>query len=170
MDLILWRHAEAEDVRHGGSDLDRGLTAKGERQAKRMACWLDQHLPDSTRIFVSPARRAEQTALALGRKYKLRDELTPDADVNDVLELLKLDDKKTMNGKGHTLVVGHQPYLGQIVARVLGMPAEACAIRKAAAWWLRLRVRDGELQALLVAAHAPDVASVAWEAEGEAVV
>ena len=51
MDLILWRHAEAEDVRHGGSDLDRGLTAKGERQAKRMACWLDQHLPDSTRIF-----------------------------------------------------------------------------------------------------------------------
>ncbi len=169
MDLILWRHAEAEEVRNGLADVNRSLTAKGERQARRMACWLDQHLPNSTRILVSPARRAEQTALSLGRKYKLREELAPDVDVGDVMEMLKINDKKTANGKGHTLVVGHQPYLGQIVARVLGMPTEACAIRKASAWWLRLRVRDGQLQALLVAAQAPDVASAAaWEAEREA--
>ena len=33
MDLILWRHAEAEDARAGQDDLERALTPKGERQA-----------------------------------------------------------------------------------------------------------------------------------------
>jgi phosphohistidine phosphatase len=169
MDLILWRHAEAEEAHNGLDDAERSLTAKGERQARRMACWLDQHLPESTRILVSPARRTEQTALLLGRKYKLREELAPDVDVGDVLDMLKLSDKKAANGKGHTLIVGHQPYLGQMIAQLLGMPVEACAVRKGSAWWLRLRQRDGVLQALLVAAHAPEVASATWELSDEAI-
>jgi phosphohistidine phosphatase len=85
MDLILWRHAEAEDWPEGdpqgGSDLERSLTSRGEKQAARMANWLDRQLPEGARIFVSPARRCEQTALALGRKYKIRNELAPDATV-----------------------------------------------------------------------------------------
>ena len=55
------------------------LTTKGEKQAVRMAAWLDRHLPEGVRILVSPARRTEQTAKALNRKYKLRDELVPDS-------------------------------------------------------------------------------------------
>ena len=47
-DLILWRHAEAEDLADndetGGNDLSRRLTHKGEKQAARMAAWL-QHRP-----------------------------------------------------------------------------------------------------------------------------
>ena len=46
-------------------------------KAARMATWLDGHLPEGTRILCSPARRAEQTVLALGRRYKLREELAP---------------------------------------------------------------------------------------------
>ena len=57
MDLILWHHAEAVPERPGQSDLERALTPKGERQAQRMAQWLNRHLPDSTRIVASPARR-----------------------------------------------------------------------------------------------------------------
>ena len=34
MDLILWRHAEAEP---GEPDLERALTPKGVKQARRMA-------------------------------------------------------------------------------------------------------------------------------------
>ena len=34
MELILWRHAEAED---GYPDLERALTEKGHEQAKKMA-------------------------------------------------------------------------------------------------------------------------------------
>lgn len=37
MDLILWRHAEAED---GSNDLARTLTRKGQQQTGQMAAWL----------------------------------------------------------------------------------------------------------------------------------
>ena len=97
MDLILWRHAEAEDWPEGqseacgahGSDLERSLTSRGEKQAIRMANWLDRQLPDGTRILVSPARRCEQTVLALGRKYKIRTELAPGATPGQLLELVQ---------------------------------------------------------------------------------
>ena len=46
MDLILWRHAEAEE---GGPDLERRLTPKGRKQAKRVAAWLLQRLPKKTK-------------------------------------------------------------------------------------------------------------------------
>ena len=74
MDLILWRHAEAEP---GEPDLGRRLTSKGLKQAERMGEWLDRHLPDGTRIIASPADRAQQTALALKRKFKTMDEIAP---------------------------------------------------------------------------------------------
>src|SRR5436190_21449722 len=38
MDLILWRHADAEP---GEPDIGRRLTAKGLKQAERVAAWLD---------------------------------------------------------------------------------------------------------------------------------
>ena len=82
MDLILWRHAEAEDLEETeegcGADLSRRLTPKGERQALRMAAWLDRQLPEGVRVYCSPAVRTEQTVIALGRKYKARDELRPE--------------------------------------------------------------------------------------------
>ena len=93
MDLILWRHAEAEDWPDGdpqaGSDLERSLTPRGVKLAARMANWLDRQLPDGTRIVVSPARRCEQTALALGRKYKIHNELAPDATCTQLLALVQ---------------------------------------------------------------------------------
>src|SRR6478752_4097926 len=67
MDLILWRHCEAEA---GEPDLGRRLTPKGQKQAERMADWLERHLPDSSRILVSPADRAQQTAQALPRRFR----------------------------------------------------------------------------------------------------
>jgi len=64
MDLILWRHAEAIEG-EAGEDLARKLTSKGERQAERMAEWLNRRLSHSTRILVSPAVRCQETAKAL---------------------------------------------------------------------------------------------------------
>jgi len=82
MDLILWRHADAEP---GEPDSERALTAKGVRQAERMAAWLDGHLPDRCRILVSPAERAQQTARALGRNFRTVPELAPGASAAAVL-------------------------------------------------------------------------------------
>jgi phosphohistidine phosphatase len=163
MDLILWRHAEAEVAAQGRDDMSRQLTPKGERQATRMAVWLDRHLPDGTRVLVSPARRTEQTAQALGRKYKLRDELTPDAQASDVLALLKWSPETGSQTKGSVLIVGHQPYLGQVIAQLLGMREEICAVRKGAVWWLRTRLREEKAQTVLMTVATPELISRSWD-------
>ena len=163
MDLILWRHAEAEVAGQGSDDLSRQLTPKGERQAARMAIWLDRHLPESTRVLVSPARRTEQTAQALGRKYKLRDELVPESSPDDVLGLVKWHPETGPQGKGTVLLVGHQPYLGEIVSRLIGMKEAICPVRKGSVWWLRARLREGSLQTVLMTVASPDLISRSWD-------
>ena len=156
MDLILWRHAEAEDWPEddlqGSSDLDRSLTARGEKQAARMANWLDRQLPEGTRILVSPARRCEQTVLALGRKYKIRPELAPDATPAQLLELAQWP-----LSKSPILVVGHQPTLGQTIAQLLGLQESECPVKKGAVWWLRNRDREGQSQTVVVTVQSPEV-------------
>ncbi|WP_411886219.1 SixA phosphatase family protein [Polaromonas sp. YR568] len=156
MDLILWRHAEAEDWPEGdpqgGSDLERSLTARGEKQAARMANWLDRQLPEGARIFVSPARRCEQTALALGRKYKIRNELAPDATAAQLLELVQWP-----LSKSPILVVGHQPILGETIAQLLGLQASECPVKKGSVWWLRSRDREGHNQIVVVTVQSPEV-------------
>jgi phosphohistidine phosphatase len=152
MDLIFWRHAEAEDGAEHGDDMLRSLTARGEKQAKRMAAWLDRQLPEGTRIVSSPARRCEQTVLALGRKYKLRPEIGPEATAEALLEAVGWP-----SGKSVVLVVGHQPSLGQAIASLLGLKDAGCQVRKGAVWWIRTRERDGDVQTVVVAVQAPEL-------------
>ena len=152
MDLILWRHAEAEDPQLGQDDLTRELTARGEKQAKRMSAWLDRQLPEVTRILVSPARRTEQTAQALERKYKVRPELAPGCTVAQLLAAAQWPDSK------HTvLLIGHQPVLGQTIAQLLGLSAHECAVKRGAVWWLRNRERDAQTQTVVVTVQSPEV-------------
>ena len=92
MDLILWRHAEAQLLREGRTDLERALTPKGERQAQRMAEWLNQRLAESTRVLVSPAVRTQQTAAALGRPFKTVATLAPDGTVGGLLKAARWPD------------------------------------------------------------------------------
>ena len=156
MDLILWRHAEAEDGLPGEDqtelDLDRSLTQRGEKQALRMAAWLDRQLPEGARILVSPARRCEQTALALGRKYKIRSELAPDATPAQLLDLVQWPAHKYP-----VLVIGHQPTLGQTIALLMGLKDSDCAVKKGSLWWLRNRDRDGRIQTVIVTVQSPEV-------------
>ena len=156
MDLSLWRHAEAEDWllddENSGVDLDRSLTQRGEKQAARMASWLDRQLPEGARILVSPARRCEQTALALGRKYKIRTEIAPDAAPAQLLDLVQWP-----GSKYPILVIGHQPMLGQVIAQLLGLKENECPVKKGALWWLRNRDRDGHNQTVVVTVQSPDV-------------
>jgi len=152
MDLILWRHAEAQEWTPGCDDMARRLTSRGEKQAARMAGWLDRQLPENTRILVSPARRAEQTASALGRKFKVRPELAPGGTVAQLLEVAQWPD-----AKGCVLVVGHQPTLGQTVAQLIGLSVTECTVRKGAVWWLRNRQRETLVQTLVVTVQSPEV-------------
>jgi phosphohistidine phosphatase len=151
MDLILWRHAEAQPEREGLADLERTLTAKGERQAQRMADWLNQRIAHSTRILVSPAVRAQETAKALGKGFKTVDALAPDAGVEAVLKAARWPD-----GVEPVLVVGHQPTLGMIAAQLLTGDAQPWAVKKAAIWWLRSRDREDGTQVVVQAVQGPD--------------
>ena len=161
MDLILWRHAQAVMLEDEGGtvafdlvrDLARPLTPKGERQAARMAEWLNQRLPDTTRILVSPARRTQQTAQALGRRLRTVDAINPLASVDDLLVAARWPDAREP-----VLIVGHQPTLGLLAARLLTGQDQPWSVHKGEVWWLRSRERDGQQQVVLHAVVPPDLA------------
>lgn len=148
MDLILWRHAEAEP---GEPDLGRRLTAKGVKQAERVGAWLDRHLPDTARILVSPAERAQQTALGLKRKFKTVDEVGTGASVSAVLAAAGWPD-----GREAVVVVGHQPTLGAVAAFLLSGEEAYWSVRKGAVWWLSNRERGGASAVVLRVVIGPD--------------
>ena len=151
MDLILWRHAEAFEAREIDDDLARGLTPKGERQAQRMAEWLNQRLAHSTRILVSPALRCQQTAKALGKKFKTLDELAPGGSGEALLKAARWPDASEP-----VLVVGHQPTLGFVASTLLAGQPQGWTLKKGAVWWVRGRSRDDARQVILQAVQAPD--------------
>jgi phosphohistidine phosphatase len=151
MDLILWRHAEAEVASAGQDDLQRALTHKGERQARRMAAWLNQRLPATTRVLVSPALRCRQTAEALGREMRIVPTLAPDAPASALL-----DTARWPRSSEPVLICGHQPTLGQLAAQLLAGVEQDWAVKKGAVWWLRWRQRDGEPEVTLHAVQGPD--------------
>lgn len=131
MDLILWRHADAAE---GSPDHERELTDKGRAQAKRMAQWLERHLPEDAVVLVSPAVRAQQTAKALKRALTVSDALDTNTDCMTALKAIG----NTASGK--TIVaVGHQPTLGRIASRLLtGMEGDL-SVKKGAVWWISVR-------------------------------
>ena len=150
MDLILWRHAEAEE---GGPDLERRLTARGQKHAGRVAAWLLQRLPSKFTVIASPAQRARQTAEALGVKFKTSPRLAPGASVADVLAAAEWPERK-----GAVVLVGHQPTLGLAVAAYLVCGGgDEWTIKKGGLWWLTNRVRDDESQVVVRAVVAPDL-------------
>ncbi len=126
MELILWRHADAED---GALDLERRLTKKGRKQAARVAEWLLEHLPDDFVVLASPAARAQETAEALGVKIKTVNELAPGASVKKIMQAAGWPD-----GEGTVIVVGHQPDLGTAAAHLCGI-SSGWSLKKGGLWW-----------------------------------
>lgn len=149
MDLILWRHAEAEP---GEPDSDRVLTAKGHKQAHKMAAWIDHNLPNSCKILVSPTKRTVQTAEALGRKFKIIAELAPGADPRKLLAIVNWP-----HGREPVLMIGHQPALGCIAALLLTGVQQEWPIRKAGAWWIVQKERGENATTHLKAVMTPDL-------------
>jgi len=125
VDLILWRHADAED---GRPDLERALTPKGRKQAAAVAKWLLKRLPQDFVVVASPAPRAQQTAEALGRKVLVENRLAPGASVEAIARFAKSDRP--------TVLVGHQPDLGEALAYLVAGHADGWRLQKGALWWL----------------------------------
>ena len=152
MDLILWRHAEAADPERGQSDMQRALTPKGQKQARRMAEWLTSQLPESCKVLVSPSLRTLQTVEPLGRKFKVLPELAPGADPEEVLRAANWP-----NARDPVLIVGHQPTLGQVAALLMSGQAHDWEMKKASAWWFVQREPNDPGSLYLKAVMAPDL-------------
>ena len=149
MDLILWRHADAEE---GERDLERKLTAKGRKQAARVSAWLTARLPGRYTVLASPARRARETADALGTRYKIVERLAPGAAPGDILQACGWP-----SHKGTVIVVGHQPDLGRVAASLVSGAEGDWSVKKGGLWWLSNREREGESQVVVRAVLAPDL-------------
>ena len=151
MELIFWRHAEAEDEREGLPDLERALTPRGLKQAAKVATWLEPLLPKDTRILCSPALRCEQTVAPLGRRYELREDLQPGA-----IPAALLDAAQWPVSKQPVLIVGHQPTLGMVASFLLSGEEAYWSVRKGAVWWLSNRAKEDGASVVLKSVQSPD--------------
>jgi len=140
MQLLFWRHAEAED---GVPDLERKLTAHGHHQAGVVANWLKPRLPHGYRALVSPATRARQTVAALSPKRIIVDpRLAPGTSVATVLQAIGVDPSgqpatsQSDHRQDALLIVGHQPWIGEAIALLMTGEPDYWSVRKAALWWL----------------------------------
>lgn len=141
MDLLLWRHAEAED---GEDDLKRRLTERGEKQARLMAAWIREHQPKDLRIIVSPAMRTQQSAEALKMPFETHRKIGPEACVSELIGA-----SGWPHASGAVLIVGHQPSLGRMASLLLAGHESEWTIKKGALWWLSNRIRRNETQTVL---------------------
>jgi len=148
VELILWRHAEAHD---GAPDAGRKLTAKGKRQAKRVANWLRKRLPKDVRILASPAVRAQRTARELSRRFETVAEVGLSARADGLLKAAGWPDA----GDATVVVVGHQPTLGEAAALALTGRAAPWSLQKGALIWIKSPDGDG---ATLMGAITPELA------------
>jgi phosphohistidine phosphatase len=152
MELILWRHADAEP---GEPDEARVLTAKGHKQAARMAEWLDRKLPGNCRILASPATRAVQTAEALGRAFKIHPALAPNADAEPVLYAARWPESREP-----VLIVGHQPTLGRVAALLISGIEQDWTLRKGSICWIAQKAVDEAAANYIKAALGADLVGV----------
>lgn len=147
MEFILWRHAEAED---SSPDTTRRLTPKGEKQARKIAQWLKERVEKPLRVLASPSVRTQQTATAFTTKFATSEALGVHTSAARILHEIGWP-----HAEGTTLIVGHQPTLGQLAAKLLTGQEIDWEVKKGAVWWLTTSVAWGEPVTVLRAVITP---------------
>ncbi|MBN3859027.1 MAG: histidine phosphatase family protein [Neisseriaceae bacterium] len=142
MELLLWRHAEAED---NPDDMKRHLTKKGLQQAEKMVKWITKHFPNEHTVWVSEAIRTQETANFLKHKPAIKPHLNPSSSaaiiLNDILNNIFSE---------NLIIVGHQPWIGDLTAHLIynthynsyaNRPLY-WSFKKASIWWLEIKQDD----------------------------
>ncbi|PAF45562.1 phosphohistidine phosphatase SixA [Helicobacter sp. 11S02629-2] len=141
-DLILWRHANASYAAQ--SDMERKLSEIGKKEAKKMAKFLQKNLLKNNlgnyKILTSEATRTKQTAKRLDEDYTPCKELNVGSSASDILEFIKWKEPLKEGSKAIVLV-GHEPFLSEIVTRELFKQKEginqAISFETASIVWLK---------------------------------
>ena len=131
--VVLVRHGMAEPATEEVTDEHRMLTEDG-REALRKSfaqTFSTLRVPDRTEAWISPARRARETARlvmsASGCNLSNLNRLLYEQNIDELLRSLSQTDNEC------TIVVGHVPSLERICARLCGQklrfyPGAVCAI------------------------------------------
>ena len=128
MKIILARHATAEDKADSKEDADRILTPEGREQADLMGRVLAATMGTVDCLWTSPLIRALQTAGIASKHLNIKPTVEPNLAISGDLEQLCW--KMHREGPGTLMLVGHQPDLGRLAARLLGLVSEI-ALKKA---------------------------------------
>jgi|MudIll2142460700_1097286.scaffolds.fasta_scaffold58332_2 phosphohistidine phosphatase len=134
MQVILIRHARAEERTFFKRDRTRALTADGRRRMRKAARGLHALLPGLTQIATSPLLRARQTAEIVAAVYDGSElmtlpELSPGAAPRAVLAWLRAQPVDAT-----LALVGHEPDLGRLAGWLLsGKPSGFVQFKKGAA-------------------------------------
>jgi len=162
MELYLLRHAIAVERGTPGFEEDhrRPLTTEGRRKMERAAKGMKALELGFDAIHSSPSVRARETAeivartFRLGRKLKFSEHLVPDGDARQFVgQIVRL-----APSAARLLVVGHEPDLSRLAARLMGGPETlGLKLKKGALCKLTVeRLRFGpcaELEWLLTSRH-----------------
>lgn len=148
MELILWRHAEAEE---NPEDDARELTGKGKKQARKIAKWLSKRVEKPVRVVASPAVRAQQTAAAYDSDFETDPAVGVGAKARAILAAAGWPD-----AEGTVIVVGHQPALGKLAALLITGKETDWNIKKGTVWWFSARGNGGDTEVVLRAVMSPN--------------
>ncbi|HEU4339687.1 MAG TPA: phosphohistidine phosphatase SixA [Planctomycetota bacterium] len=122
MKVIIARHGAAEDKADSKEDADRILTAEGREQADLLGRVIAATLGTVEGLWTSPLMRALQTAGIASKRIKIKPEIEPNLGIGGDIEQLCW--KLHREALGTVMLVGHQPDLGRLAARLLGFVSE----------------------------------------------
>ena len=136
-DLLLFRHAKAEEAGPGGGDIDRPLSLRGRKSAQRMAEHMAQDGVRHDLILCSAALRTRQTLAALLEVYGAQAAVAIEpglylADVRQLAARLRAAPDHARS----VLIIGHNPGLHELAIdlaerdRLRDAPTKARLARK----------------------------------------
>ena len=134
-ELLLLRHGIAEERRVDLPDGSRALTAEGRLRTEAVLQRLLELGLGCDLLLSSPLTRARQTAdlarlAGLAPDLELAAALEPAGEIGPLLQLW-LGDSSPRPGWRRLALVGHEPDLGLLAARLIGAPAGAVTLKKA---------------------------------------
>jgi phosphohistidine phosphatase len=149
--LVLMRHAKS-DWSGDEPDLRRPIAKRGKLQASEAGQWLELHLPSLEFVVTSPAKRARSTWKTAGAQFSGKpivdtDERIYTMEYGDLLAVLRDVDDDISS----TLMVGHNPGLDELVARLTGeqvdMVTSSLAVMRFSGRWRDLSRGSCQLEA-----------------------
>jgi len=130
--LYVLRHGIAEDDSPTGDDADRRLTAAGEKKTRKIVAALAARIGKKARpqlVLTSGKARARRTAELAAEAFAVNLDDWPMLADNDADAILAVLDE--LSEIPAAMIVGHEPSLSAVIARLCHAPEGSIRLKKA---------------------------------------